>query len=205
MLKSSAMMLVDIVLLAIWTWEADIRHGFVDGLEIDEYGRTKTFYSRCIPYGRGAAPLLLLCFSVNVLYLGAVSYQAYSSNHLVRGSIESRYTAYAVFLIFEAWCIGCIMLFTVRNVPDALYIGLISNVFICCMAVHSFIFFPKILAISRVNIGPHSRNSSRSFLISVSRYFSSEANLISERTGSSDMTEPGANNDIYYDENEIST
>ena len=206
MLKFSVMLLVDIVLLAIGTSMKLSKHAYVEGVETDDYGRITSLYSRCMPRKRLTVAVVFIFLSANILFLGTVIYQAYSSMQLMGMFTEIRYIAYAAFQFIEAWFIGAVMIFTIRHIPDAIFLGLSAIVFVCCMAIHSFIFFPKFLAMNRTNIRPHNHSSSRSILISFSQFFSSEANSISESTRSSeDIAEAVANNNINDDENQTST
>jgi len=159
------LLMANIIILACWT--------FIDPLIFRRdvlQDAALTSVGRCIssPDAKGdAIPYLVSLAAVNGSMLILANWMAYRSRkvHLEFG--ESRYIAFIMFSILQAFLIGIPLLFAVIRDPVSYYIVILMLDFIICCSTLCFMFIPKILAhrkqLSRKDVTKTSATAKESF------------------------------------------
>ena len=189
MLKECAFLLINIIVLTIWTITTTGGHELLEGYEKDEFGRTIEFFSACNLTNSSNDAFLIVLFLSNMVSLFATLYQANKTKHLVIGFSEGKYVFYIAFFIIEIWILGVVTILTSRRYPDTFFLANSWIQSICSTTILSLVFVPIIYACKRMDSQSSAGDDLRSLFISISQYRSSEEASVAHSIRSLDIVD----------------
>ena len=141
------LIMVNVITLLCWTLIAPLRYVRTANLGTDDWNRVISTSGRCTEGGSdtkgGSIPFAIILLSVDIGVLIIANIYAYKSRHIHTEYSESRYIAFVNGSILEAALIGIPVVTLVYDEPRPHYICVVLLIFVLCMAILIFIFYPK--------------------------------------------------------------
>lgn len=147
-----ALLLVNIIVLTVWTVVDPLLYTRKDAPGTDEWNRVIETYGACESTD-SALPYVLVLAILNVGVLLLANYEAYRARNLDSEFSETQYIAIAMASLLQACVIGMPVILLVQDNPLALYLTMGCMLFFVCIAILCLIFVPKMQAAIKTGSG----------------------------------------------------
>lgn len=141
-------MVVNFILLLLWTLVAPLEWTRVDKDATDNFDRPIESVGNCAASGQSLA-FAIIILVVNMIFLIMGTFWAYKSRNITTEYDESMYIGLCIVAILQTWTIGLPILVVVRDNPSVSFYVQSGLVFVTSLAAIGIIFIPKYLAVRK--------------------------------------------------------
>lgn len=134
----------NLLILSLWTAYDPLHYVREPHDGFDGWNRVISTYGACRSEGNSFRFLIPLAV-VNGAVLVLANQQAYLSRRVKSEFAESKYIAFAMCSLLQAFLTGLPVIYVVRDSPEANYLVMSFMVFVICMTVMLLIFVPKMV------------------------------------------------------------
>lgn len=141
---SGVFLLVNVLMLSIWTVVGPLEWHRVELENRDQYGRSVESYGACRSSNKSTIGFLAVLVIFNFSTVAFATYQVYISRHIPSDYNESYYIALTMASLMELFLIGLPILFLVSDNPAADFVVKSILVCFCCCSILLPLFVSKL-------------------------------------------------------------
>jgi 7 transmembrane sweet-taste receptor of 3 GCPR len=144
------------ILLLIWSLVAPLEWTRVVTDATDNFDRSIESYANCAASDQSLVFVVIILLS-NIAFLLIGTFWAYKSRNIATEYNESRYIGISIVAVLQSWTIGLPILIVVRDNPSASFYVQSGLIFVTALAILSFTFVPKVIALHKEASGSKKR------------------------------------------------